>query len=332
MQNRIAAIVGAGTLSLFVLLALAYAFWRTRGPMPTVTLAYPQLLSSALLYVAQENGYFAERGLDVRHAPFPTGRDALEEMLKGGADVAVAYESPMLGQVCRGEDIVALTKIHSSDRDTGLVLRDADVASLRGKRVGVPLGTNAEFVLAQLLHFSGLQPSDVVIADLPPSRVVEAFRSGEVFAAAVWNPLLQEALAAGGRGAHVLFSDVYTEASLLLAKRASLSERGDSFVRLLRALHDAELYVSSHPEESKRIVAAALPQVSLEQVDTLWSDFDFRLGLDHVLVASFQMQAEWLDHADRGCPSLPDVSTLVDPSPLRLVDAAAVTVFQLTVP
>ena len=61
-------------------------------PFDELTLALYRGDVSALVYIAQNEDYFLDNGLDVDFVEFPSGKQAIDYMLTGEADIAIAGE------------------------------------------------------------------------------------------------------------------------------------------------------------------------------------------------------------------------------------------------
>ena len=82
------------------------------------------------------------------------------------------------------------------------------VADLKGKKIAVGKGSNANYLLVKLIENAGLKFSDVEVAYLPPADARAAFEGGRVDAWAIWDPFLAAAekqlnarVVADGKGA-----------------------------------------------------------------------------------------------------------------------------------
>jgi len=110
---------------------------------------------------------------------------------------------------------------------------------LRGKTIGLVVGSAAEFFLHVYLTTSYISPKDVRIVGLPTDNVVNALLKGEVDAVSTWAPhtiVLRDRL--GGQA--VIFHDpnIYT-------MTWNIAARAD--------------FVKSHPDPRKKIPARSLP-------------------------------------------------------------------------
>jgi len=73
-----------------------------------------------------------------------------------------------------------------------IALRDQGISlpgDLKGKRIGVFRGSNAEFFLGRFLLLNGLSLEDVNIVNLSPLAMAEALTGGRADAVMVWEPV-----------------------------------------------------------------------------------------------------------------------------------------------
>src|SRR5690606_40256938 len=136
----------------------------TAPQLVTVDAGYVSAVDQLGLPIALEIGAFEEQGLDVRLAqPFPTGVDSLNALQAGEVDF-VQVGTPAIGAVQRGLDVVLLGNYSGSaskraiDDTMAVVARPgsgisaADLATLRGKRIGVSVGSINHLYLIGLLN------------------------------------------------------------------------------------------------------------------------------------------------------------------------------------
>ena len=116
---------------------------------------YPDTVS-ALIYIAQEQGFFKRHGLDVSFEDYQTGVLAVNGLTAGKADAATATEFVLAIQGFKREDLRVIAAISFSDSMEVVARRDRGIKNpedLKGKIVGVPKTTIAEFFLNAFLSF-----------------------------------------------------------------------------------------------------------------------------------------------------------------------------------
>jgi NitT/TauT family transport system substrate-binding protein len=145
-----------------------------------------------LLYLAQERGFFADSGVDVRIVEMASLGDARRAFERGQVDgMAVtlvellesrAHDAP------RSPQAVMVTAW--SDGADVLVARPPvrSLAELRGRRVGIQPGSLGALVLARALESVDLGLADVVPVFVDETRMAQALASGTVHAVVTYPP------------------------------------------------------------------------------------------------------------------------------------------------
>ena len=164
------------------------------GVVRQVTLAVPTQINSALVHVASGQGLFLKAGVDVVSQPFELGRDALKSMLDGKADLAVVADTPVMFAILGGADIAMLAGLSQVRRDLAVVVQSGggikNIQDLRGKLVGLSMGTNMPYFLDAMLQAHGVPSDQVNLTDLRTDALVSAFKAGQVDAAVMFQPFL----------------------------------------------------------------------------------------------------------------------------------------------
>ena len=75
-------------------------------------IGYPDLPSTLLLYVAQDQRLFDAEHLRVESKVYATGREALAAAIAGELDGVVVYSTPVVLAAMHGEDLVVLSTLH----------------------------------------------------------------------------------------------------------------------------------------------------------------------------------------------------------------------------
>nr|WP_234379825.1 ABC transporter substrate-binding protein [Streptomyces caniscabiei] len=78
-------------------------------------------------------------------------------------------------------------------RATGI----SDVAGLKGRKIATPFASTSHYSLLAALKAAGLKPSDVQLIDLQPQPILAAWQRGDIDAAYVWLPTLDELRTSG---------------------------------------------------------------------------------------------------------------------------------------
>jgi len=190
-----------------------------------------------------------------------------------------------------------LAIIGSGEVDFLIGRRDKGVnrpEDLRGKIIGLPRKTSAEFFLGRFLTLNRISPSEVTVVNIKPLDLADALAAGEVDAVLIWAPLSQEIIKKVGHNAIAWPAqggqNVYR---LLMAREEYIKSKPAVLEKLLRALAQAADYLKQQPEAGRAIIAQRLK----ESIPDLQPDkFSINLEpfLDQGLLLVMEDQARWM--------------------------------------
>lgn len=270
---------------------------KTIGPPEKITIAYSTAVNAILAYIAFANGYFAAEGLDVTPQSYAFGKLALNAVIEGKADLATVADTPIVFAVMNGEKIATIAVIQTANIDNAIVVRHdrgiARPADLKGRKIGVTLGTNADFFLGAFLLAHGIDREKVTIVDMKPDEMATALEEGKVDAVSTFNPtltLLKKGL--GNKGAVFFGEDIYTENYCLTAMQEYAGNHPGVIKKVLRALLRAETFVQQNSEEARHRVADFI-KMDRALLDEIWPIFTLRVALDQALLVDFEAQTRW---------------------------------------
>ena len=123
------------------LLALSRPPEMPLPPVGTVTIAVPMQISSATMLVASAQGLFERAGVKVIIQPFELGKDALQSVRDGHADLALVADTPLMFALQAGADIGILAGVSQGRRTIAVVARKdrgiQRLEDLKGRSVGL---------------------------------------------------------------------------------------------------------------------------------------------------------------------------------------------------
>ncbi|WP_330456131.1 ABC transporter substrate-binding protein [Streptomyces sp. NBC_00820] len=129
---------------------------------------------------------------------FDSGASVNQAFIGRSLDIAALGSSPFARGVSGSSPIpykVAWV-LDVAGENEALVARRASgvtaVAGLRGKTVATPFASTSHYSLLAALDRAGLKASDVRLVDLQPQAVLAAWQRGDIDAAYVWLPTLDE--------------------------------------------------------------------------------------------------------------------------------------------
>lgn len=312
---------------LFAALGALVAAVASAGPL---TMAIADLPAFSPALVADEAGFFAAEGLDVKVIRCVNGRRCLQHLTDGEAAMATVADIPMVMAAHAGKPFGIVTTMATSRRENRLIVRSdraiRSAANLKGKRLGFIRGTSAHYFADNFLTFSGLKPQDLTLVPLDPARAAEQLIAGEVDAAGLYNPHGPRALdQLGDKALQLSTLSTYTITLNLVAQPAVSDE---DLRKVLRALERALLLIRQQPHSARTLVAARL-NLEPAELKTMWSDYEFRLVLDQALITTLESESRWaMREGLVENKTLPNYLDMVRDAPLRSIDRRAVTVIK----
>lgn len=213
-------------------------------------------------YVAEKLGYFKEEGLDVEISTFNYGPPIIEGLTSENIDIGFMGDMPAYAGIANSLDIKIIGSASSSGDNQGIAVRDAaniqQLSDLKGKKVAVPFGSNAQPFLYLLLEKGGLTEKDVEIVNLSPADGVSSLVAGNIDADVIWEPNLSQATERGN-GISVLQRgrDVKLFVSPIVARGDFAKAHPEETAKLLKALQRAAEWAKANPDKAVEIVHEA---------------------------------------------------------------------------
>jgi NitT/TauT family transport system substrate-binding protein len=302
------------------------------GPPVAVSVGTTTSEANALIFIAQDQGYFAEHGLQVTHTLYPSGVAALDGLFGGQVELATGSEFAFVGRVLDGQQIRALAAINRSSIEYLVARVDRGIrtlADLPGKTVGVPLKSRPEFALDRYLYLRGIDTAGITRVDVPVDQSVDALVGGRVDAVAAWQPYIHEIRAQmGDRVVAWSVQDDQPSYTLLMAGAGWTAAHSDTAARFLAALAQAEQYLSDHPDAVRAALAARLDR-DPGYMAAVWPDYDFGLVLDQALIVAMEDQARWMiANGLTGARQPPNLMPYIDSTGLEAAKPGAVSLIR----
>ncbi|PTE19677.1 ABC transporter ATP-binding protein [Cereibacter changlensis JA139] len=229
------------------------------------------------IIIAQEKGYFAERGLEVTIVPPADPADPPKMAAAGRADLAVSYQPQLHLMVAEGLPLRRVGTLIGTPLNCLLVLQDGPVqelGDLRGKRIGFSVSGIHEALIGAILAEAGLTPADVELVNVNWS-LSPALMSGQVDAVigAFRNFELNQMEIEERPGRCFAVEEVGVpsyEELVYVANPETMN--GDAIARFLAATEEAAADIAADPEAAWQIFSATAPELQDELNARAWVD------------------------------------------------------------
>ena len=172
--------------------------------MTTVKVAYISTTSFGPLFIAKEEGYFAQQGINVEFEKFQSASSSLPALINGDIAVSGGQVSPgLVNAIAKGTHVrIVADKGRASSgscNSNGLVVRRelfesgavTKASDLKGRKIMA--SSDQSYGIARILEMGNLTPNDVEIVNMDFAAGVIALTNGAIDAAYLTEPYITQA-------------------------------------------------------------------------------------------------------------------------------------------
>jgi NitT/TauT family transport system substrate-binding protein len=319
-----------------LILAVGFCLWSYQNnhsiKKDSIVVAYSPFEYMALLWIAEDRGFFSQNGIDLTLHKYRSGINAVDAMLNKEADISMGVtEFPVVEKAFGNEKIHIIGNIAKTDYVYVIGRKDRGIekgSDLKGKRIGFKSGTILEYYLGRFLNLNGLNMQDITPVDLTDTLFwANAFSLNDIDAVLTVPPYSDSNIGHLGSNAIVWQAqDGQPLYSLIVATDGWIKNHPELAERFLRSLLQAEEYLLSHPAESKAIVQKQM-NLNTANIERVWTQSQFSLLLDQTLIVTMEDEARWMiENKLTKTTSVPDFLDFIYFDALVKVKPEAVTI------
>lgn len=225
------------------------------------------ILDSLPYHVAEENGFFAARGVAVTALPVASAieRDQLMQSDRVDGMLTELNTTAVFNRDTIRVVIVRFARIAYPDYPLFRVLAAKQsgihtVSDLAGVGIGIGRNTVIEYVTDRLLAAHGLRANQIVKHSIPviPERF-QLLLQGRIDAAVLPDPLAKSAMVAGAVEVVSDCGHPQYGVSVLAFRAATLKSKAESVRRFLQAWDEAAGWINAHPSASRAVLLNKIP-------------------------------------------------------------------------
>ena len=229
---------------------------------PPLRVAYNEWWGDYTLLVAQEKGFFESHGIQVEPVYYDIYSKTHSDLASGQIDAAF---------IAIGDAINVSRYIHvkavgiSDDGGADAIIAGPEINSvedLKGKTVGILLGTQYELLITEMLRSANMSPVDVTLVGIDPENALNALNSDQAQAVYAWEPFLSEAVS---KGKKIIYEKKTLFPDLIVFNTSIIENRPEDVQAFLEAWFEAVDYRIQNPQETRSIAAKYLG-VNIEDV------------------------------------------------------------------
>lgn len=255
------------------------------------------------LYIMEDGKWLEEAcekagyQITVTYTEFESGPPENEAFATDRMDVGVMGNVPAISGIAAGQKRAIIGIAYNGEQTLGiLVSQEAEMSSveeLRGKRVGIVIGSIAQDFLNAVLENAGLSMEDVTLVNLGISEMEAALTGGQVDALAVWNPTMLKLCEDGTGRLLADGSGVYAGENVIVARQSYLEQNPEIMEIFMEEyekavnelLENMDIYAEKY---------AAITGLSPEILKKTWESSRFPVWLSEEDAAELEATAQFL--------------------------------------
>jgi ABC-type nitrate/sulfonate/bicarbonate transport system substrate-binding protein len=234
-----------------------------------IKIGYLKMVSSLTHFVALENGYYKDEGLEIEANPIKTSDLIAQDLVAGHIDIAIELSIvPLLKQnesSPKSTKIFSISSITSENGFDGILVEDEapfkKLQDLAGKRIGVFPGSTAKNSLKEVFkqfYPTSHMPEFIVI---DPPLHIQTLANGEVDAIFAYEPNLTIGMVKNNfrKISTSIYALQYTPNPIGVGAVNSqwLSENPKNAKAFFKAIDKAVKFIQENPSKAREILSKA---------------------------------------------------------------------------
>lgn len=288
-------------VSVFFLMAIFFMLSGCKDD--SVKIMYNVDVNTLHLPVAEKLGYFKQHNINLVSSHSSASKFSMDALIAGSVDYAVLVDMNFAVNLFNNDNLVVLSELSEpissikilAKKDRG-ILRGED---LKGKKIGVLFGVNIHLFLIKYLEDMGLTVDDVRLVNMRPPDYIADFRNpnGTIDAIITWQPNIFRLQKELGDNLIVLTEDndkYWKYYLLLVTTKEHLSKNRDEAMNMVRAVVEADEFISANPDKAIKLLADFL-LMSENEVASFYHETQYRVQLTHNIIDVIQYNIDWLN-------------------------------------
>jgi sulfonate transport system substrate-binding protein len=291
----------------------------------------------AAAFIGVERGIFAKHGLDAKLVMYQTGVEMINGLLANAQDVNIMGSIPFLAGVSRGQPLVLIGHLHgdalsmSYSQNNAIIttpqsgIIPGNLASLKGKKVGLARGTGAEGYLLGILAQAGIKDSDLTLVNLRPADSPTALRQGDVQAVAAWEPWATVTHLRTPGALEVIRGncDSCYDPGTILTTRATIDQKAEQLRRFSVAFAEAHQWLRQNYDAAAEINMRWITGIDIDVMKVAIRNSLYDMRISKNTIEGYDKKTIPSLVGDKRMAKSVEAATIVDPQFYKHVEATA---------
>lgn len=223
----------------------------------------PDFNGTSLLAIAEDQGLWEENGIRASLQTFTNGPLQIQALGTGDLDFGYIGPGAMWLPASGKAKVVTVNGVGQADRVIAQPGIDS-IEALKGKKVAIPEGTSGDMIVQLALDAAGMSIEDIEKVAMDPPTVVSAFSSGQVDAAGIWYPMIdnikEQVPDLVELAQNSDFADVMQFPNVMVTSTAFPEENEETTVNVLKVLRSAMDFRAEDLDTTIELTAAMTQQ------------------------------------------------------------------------
>jgi taurine transport system substrate-binding protein len=147
-----------------------------------------------------EGAYEKATGANITWSQFGSGADVIAAIASGSIDIGYVGSSPLTAAATQQLPIETVWVVGNIAAAEALAVKGVDKPEdLAGKKIATPFVSTSHYSLLAALKHWNVDPKSVQLLNLRPADIGAAWTRGDIDGAYVWDPVLTQIKATGGK-------------------------------------------------------------------------------------------------------------------------------------
>jgi len=264
---------------LMLAIVLPVCFAGCSGKTDSIRISYVSSPFNVPSILEKQNQYFEGdfKSTKIQWFDLTTGPQQTQALASGDLDFAHAIGSPsVLLAASQGLEMKIVGVYSRSPRSFMILTKNGSiqtVADLKGKKVGGPMGTVLDQLLAAALAAQNMTEQDVAFINMDIPSAAAALEGGSIDAALLAGPVALKAMDAGAM--LIVDGQGLVDGLLLIVTSKDFYDKHPDAVDRFRQVHQKALIYMYENEAEVLSIAAEEVGITEAQAKTLYSWYDF---------------------------------------------------------
>jgi ABC-type nitrate/sulfonate/bicarbonate transport system substrate-binding protein len=246
--------------------------------------------------VGAEKGFYEKEGLPAKITNFASGSVAADAFRTGKGSIIVAGDLPTIRLWQQG--FIGVAPQAHYDSLSVIVARNTikGAPDMKGKKVGVLIGSTSEFFAKLYLAKAGMKPTDIDMVNLRPAEMVTGLARGDIDAFVIWQPFGWRAVGAV-KDAHILATakGYFEEWEAVTTTKEYAANNAPELAAFLRGLDAAGKWIANNLDEAAKIVANQIRFDDVKVTRDMLSVIDWNIAYTPGFRKDMEVVAEFIN-------------------------------------